>query len=75
MIKLSLRQSVLWLAMVQALHAPADAGGALWARIAQNVKKPPLRVNVIDFELSDFNVSIHMGPLESPWSQKVMMHW
>ena len=28
------------------------ASGALWARIAQNVKKPPLtvQVNVIDFE-------------------------
>ena len=33
---------------------------ALWARIAQNVKKPPLTVNVIDF---GFNVSIWV-----PWS-------
>ena len=24
--------------------------GALWARIAQDVKKPPLRVNVFNFE-------------------------
>ena len=28
----------------------AAAGGALWARIAQNVKKPPLNVNAIDFD-------------------------
>jgi hypothetical protein len=28
-----------------------------WARIAQNVKKPPLTVNVIDFEFFGFNVS------------------
>ena len=32
--------------------------GTLWARIVQNVKKPPLRVNVINFEVFDFNVSI-----------------
>ena len=38
-------------------------GGALWARIAQNVKKPPLTVNVIDFEFFGFNVSIWV-----PWS-------
>ena len=36
---------------------------ALWARIAQNVKKPPLTVNVIDFEFFGFNVSICV-----PWS-------
>ena len=35
----------------------------LWARIAQNVKKPPLTVNVIDFEFFDFNVSIWV-----PWN-------
>jgi hypothetical protein len=29
----------------------------LWARITQNVKKPPLKVNVIDFEFFGFNVS------------------
>ena len=29
---------------------------ALWARIAQNVKKPPLTVNVIHFEFFGFNV-------------------
>ena len=33
-------------------------GGALWARIAQNVKKPPLTVNVTDFEFFGFNVFI-----------------
>ena len=38
-------------------------GGALWARIAQNVKKPPLTVNNIDFEIFGFNVSIWV-----PWS-------
>ena len=32
--------------------------GTLWARIAQNVKKPPLTVNVVDFEFFGFNVSI-----------------
>jgi hypothetical protein len=30
----------------------------LWAKIAQNVKKPSLTVNVIDFEFFGFNVSI-----------------
>ena len=39
------------------------AGAALWARIAKNVKKPPLTVNVIDFEFFGFNVSIWV-----PWS-------
>ena len=34
------------------------AAGALWARIAQNVKKPPLIENVIYFEFFGFNVSI-----------------
>ena len=33
----------------------------LWARIAQNVKKPPLTVNVINFEFFGFNVSISYG--------------
>ena len=33
-------------------------GAALWARIAQNVKKPSLTVNVIDLEFFGFNVSI-----------------
>ena len=36
---------------------------ALWASIAQNVKKPPLTVNVIDFDFFGFNVSIWV-----PWS-------
>ena len=49
------------------------ASGALWARIAQNVKKLPLTVNVIDFEFFDFNVSIWVP--WSPLSQKVMIHW
>ena len=35
----------------------------LWARIAQNVKKPPLTVNVIDLEFVGFDVSIWV-----PWS-------
>ena len=44
--------------------------GSLWARIAQNVKKPPLSVNVIDFEFFGFNVSIWvprspLGPKKS----------
>jgi hypothetical protein len=30
----------------------------LWTRIAQDVKKPPLTVNVTNFESFDFNVSI-----------------
>ena len=37
--------------------------GTLWARISQNVKKPPLTVNVINFEFFGFNVSIWV-----PWS-------
>ena len=48
-----------------------NSHGALWAKIAQNVKKPPLTVNVIDFDFFGFNV----GPFESPWSQNVMIHW
>ena len=36
---------------------------ALWARIAQNVKKLPLTVNVIDFEFFVLNV-----PEWVPWS-------
>ena len=40
---------------------PSDA--ALWARIAQNVKKPTLTVNVIDFDFFGINVSIWV-----PWS-------
>ena len=35
----------------------------LWARIAQNVKKPPLSMNIIDFEFFGLNVSIWV-----PWS-------
>ena len=31
--------------------------GTLWARIAKNVKKPPLTVNVINFEFFGFSVS------------------
>ena len=47
-----------------ALVTGASAGSAaLWARIAQIVKKPPLIVNVIHFEFFDFNVSIWV-----PWS-------
>ena len=33
--------------------------GALWARIAQNVKKPPLTVNVIDFEFFGFYIQLN----------------
>ena len=44
--------------------------GALWARIAQNVKKPSLTVNVINFEFFGFKMSIWV-----PLSQKVMIHW
>ena len=33
-------------------------GATLWAKIAQNVKKPPLAVNVIDFAFFGFNVSM-----------------
>ena len=40
--------------------------GALWAMIAQNVKKPPLIVNVINFEFFGFNVAIWV-----PWSPLV----
>ena len=46
------------------LNDPLKSGGAtLWARIAQNVKKPSLTENVIDFEFFGFNVSIWV-----PWS-------
>ena len=40
-----------------------ETPATLWARIAQYVKKPPLTVNVIDFEFFGFNVSICV-----PWS-------
>ena len=56
-----------------AIHLSSDGSAALWARIAQNVKKPPLKVNVIDFEFFGFNV-----PIWVPWSPlgpKVMIHW
>ena len=39
----------------------------LWARIAQNVKKPPLSMNVIDFEFFGLNVSI----LGWTWSERI----
>ena len=49
-----------------------SGGVTLWARIAQNVKKPPLTlsVNVIDFEFFGFNVAIWvplslLGPKKS----------
>ena len=50
-----------------------NSGGALWARIAQNVKKPPLTLNVIDFDFFGFNVPIWV--LWSPLGPKVMIHW
>ena len=42
----------------------------LWAKIAQNVKKPSLTVNVIDFDFFGFNVSMWvlwnpLGPKKS----------
>ena len=43
-----------------------------WARIAQNVKKPPLPVNVIVFEFFDFNVPIWV-PL-SPFDPKKSLY-
>ena len=49
--------------IVQGRRNRGDGRGALWARIAQNVKKPPLTVNVVDFEFFGFNVSIWV-----PWS-------
>ena len=45
------------------LHCCSTTGGALWARIAQNVKKPSPTVNVIDFEFFGFYVSVWV-----PWS-------
>ena len=58
---------LLLLALLREVVDRAHGGhGALWARIAQNVKKPPLTVNVIDFDLFGFNVSIfQMGPKKS----------
>ena len=45
--------------------------GAQRAKFAKKVHKPPLRVNVINFELSGFNASIfNMVPLESLRPQK-----
>ena len=38
-------------------HAP------LWARIAQNVKKPPLTVNVMDFDFSFVSIWVPWSPL------------
>ena len=40
-------------------------GAAPWARAANFVKKPPLIVNVTYLELNGFNVSIHVGLLQS----------
>ena len=48
---------------------PRGATGTLWARIAQNVKKPPLTVKVVDFEIFGFNVSI-LVPLSPLGPQK-----
>ena len=41
----------------------SKSNATLWARIAQNVKKPSLTVNVIDFEFFGFYESIWI-----PWS-------
>ena len=60
--------------LAELLIEASSSGGALWARIAQNVKKPSLTVNDIDFEFLGF-LCIHMGPLKSLWSQKVIIHW
>ena len=45
---------------INKIKSPHDT---LWARIARNVKKPPLTVNVIDFDFFGFN-----GSLRVPWS-------
>ena len=48
--------------------------GAQWAKFAEKVQKPPLQVNVINFELDGLDASIiNMGPLESLRPQKVMI--
>ena len=47
----------MYILVLLALRVAATCG-ALWAKIAQNVKKPFLTVNVIDFEFFDFNVTI-----------------
>jgi hypothetical protein len=38
-------------------------GAAQWAKFTKKVHKPPLRINVINFELDGFNASIWV-----PWS-------
>ena len=49
------------------------AGGAIWAKIAKKVHKPPLGVNVINFEFNGFNTFIqdlyHRSP-GVPWTPK-----
>ena len=47
-----------------AKQAMAYSSGAQRAKFAKKVHKPPLRVNVINFELNGLDASIHMGPLD-----------
>ena len=44
-------------------HSIRQSYGTLWARIAQNVKKPSRTLNVIEFECFGFNM-----PIWVPWS-------
>ena len=57
----------------RARDASERARNALWAKIAKKVHKPPLRVNIIYFELDGFNMH-PSGPLEYPRSQKDIAH-
>ena len=51
---------------------PGGARGATQrAKFAKKVHKPPLRVNVINFELNGFN-GISLESLRPP---KVVIHW
>ena len=65
----------------QGCAGPVDPKGAAGACVAQRAKfaekvnKPPLRVNVMHFELNGLNAFIiHIGPLESLRPPKVIMH-
>ena len=51
--------------LAELLIEASSSGGALWARIAQNVKKPSLTVNDIDFEFLGFFMYPY-GSLEVP---------
>ena len=62
--------ALLLIATKKKSREPSNCRGAPWARFTQNVKKPPLTVNIIGFDFFGFNISIwvpwsHLGPKKS----------